>query len=119
MELDDCRLPGLVKGIKLCLLLLNNVGVESVAVFVLGGILRIFIGYLLLHELVHLWRQEESNINELLAHSTQVRSTALLLEGLEVVKPISEGLNLIFALAPLLVDLLPDAIDVADLVCEE
>ena len=82
VESHNGRLPCLIEAVKLGFFLLNDVGVESITLHVLGSVLGVLVGHLLLHELIDLWRKEKSDIDEFLAHSSEVRATTLLLKGL-------------------------------------
>lgn len=119
MELNNSCFPSLVENVKFLFFFLNYVFIKCITFFMLSFILGSFILNLLFHEFINLWRQVESNVNKLLSHASQIRSTAFLLEGFKVIKALSQVLDLLIPLAPLPVDFLPDSIDIANFICEE
>jgi hypothetical protein len=72
VESDHCLLPSIIKHIKLLVLVFDDSLVELIAVCMFSGILGILVFDLLLHQLVHLRFQIESDINQFLAHATEV-----------------------------------------------
>lgn len=119
MESYDTLLPYLVEHVELLLLPAFDSLLEVVELIVLGLIFLGLFSDLLLHQFVHFGLEFECDVDKLLAHPIEVGATALLLEHFQVVEAFSQMANLVIPLLPLHVDLLPDTINVSDLIGEQ
>jgi hypothetical protein len=91
MEIYHTLFPNLVQVIEFFILIRDDAVVEFVTFLMFSFILGFLIGNLLLHELINLRLQEESNVDKFLSHASNIGATSLLLESLEIVKFFSQS----------------------------
>ena len=72
MEADDRRLPRVVQDVEFFVFAINNFLIELVALSMLSRVLGILVLNLLLHKLIDLGLEVESDVYEFLPHATQV-----------------------------------------------
>ena len=119
MKLYNGSLPHMVELVELFRFGFDDGVIKLVALNVFLFVLGILVFDVLAHQFINLGLQIKGNIDQFTAGSAEVGTGAFGLEVAEFVKVIAQLLDFGGTLSSLLVALLPDAVDIADLVGQE
>ena len=119
MEANYGIFPLLIEYIKLIFLNLRSLFIELIILQMFLRILLVLPIYPFFNQTLYLWLQEKRYVYEIGSHRIQVTSRPFLLESLQIIKTGSQMLNFFFPCLSMLVDFLPNAIDICDLISQQ